>query len=117
MREAHPRPQPGEPQHMAALRHANEVRLARADVKEALNRKEIGLGTALREDCVGSMMLGELLRSQKRWGYVRAARLMAALAITDKPIKDLTERQRKLIIENVNGGPPYEDPAFERRDS
>ncbi|MCO5315306.1 MAG: hypothetical protein M9938_03965 [Solirubrobacterales bacterium] len=92
------------PQHMQALAHANRVRLARAGLK-----REIGHGrtTAAQviEDCpweAESMGLGELLRSQPRWGGTRTRRLLGSTGLTEnKRIDALTDRQRSILVSRL----------------
>ena len=66
------------PQHMQALAHANRVRLARASLKRAVAAGEVEAAEIVRE-CpweVESMTVGELLRSQRRWGRTRARKFL-----------------------------------------
>ncbi len=65
-----------ESQHMQALTKANVVRLARADLKHAVND-----GTTTAAEVVlacpweaASMTIAELLLSQRRWGATRRSR-------------------------------------------
>lgn len=92
---------PAPPQHMRALAHANRVRLARAGLK-----REIGSGatSAARvvEDCpweAESMSLGELLRSQPRWGRTRTRKLLGSAGLAEnKRLDTLTVRQRSVLV-------------------
>jgi hypothetical protein len=90
-----------EPQHMQALARANEVRLARAQMKReiASGRRDV-LGVVV--DCpweAESMTLGELLRSQRRWGRARSRKLINSIGLTEtKQLGSLTERQRHLLV-------------------
>jgi len=88
------------PQHMQALAHANRVRLARA----ALKREIAGGGTEAAEvvrECpweVSTMTVGELLRSQRRWGRARARKFLFGLALNEnRELGRLTERQRIVL--------------------
>jgi hypothetical protein len=88
------------PQCLAALERANDVRLARAELK----RRVRGGGLAAAEVVLTSswqtrtMSVGELLMSQRGWGRVRARRLLLSLAVPEnKQIGTLTERQRRAI--------------------
>lgn len=95
---------PIEPQHMQALAHANRVRLARACLKREIGR---GAASAARviSDCpweAESMSLGELLRSQPRWGRTRTRKLLVAVGLSEnKRLDTLTERQRSLLVTHL----------------
>jgi hypothetical protein len=88
------------PQHMRALAEANRVRLARAALK-----REIAAGTTVAaevvRDCpweVSTMTVGELLRSQRRWGRTRARKFLFGLALNEnRELGRLTERQRMVL--------------------
>ncbi|MBM3668151.1 MAG: hypothetical protein FJW90_11905 [Actinobacteria bacterium] len=90
-----------EPQHMQALARANEVRLARAQMK-----REIASGQrdvlSVVHDCpweAESMTLGELLRAQRRWGRARSRKLINSINLSEaKRLGSLTERQRLLLV-------------------
>lgn len=99
-----PTASPATPQHMQALAHANRVRLARAGLK-----REIGSGrtTAARVviECpweAESMSLGELLRSQPRWGRTRTRKLLGSVSLAEnKRLDTLTDRQRSLLASRL----------------
>lgn len=90
-----------EPQHMRALARANEVRLARAQMK-----REIASGRRSVLDVVHecpweaeSMTVGELLRSQRRWGRARSRKLINSVGLTEnKQLGSFTQRQRDLLV-------------------
>src|SRR5436190_21324534 len=88
------------PQHMQALAHANRVRLARASLKRAVLAGEIDVAEVV-ESCpweVETMTVGELLRSQRRWGRARARKFLSSLALNEKrELGRLTERQRGVL--------------------
>lgn len=91
---------PAKPQHMQALAHANRVRLARASLKRAVASGEVKAAEIVRE-CpweVESMTVGELLRSQRRWGRKRARKFLFSVALSEnRELGRLTERQRGLL--------------------
>ncbi len=95
-------PAPGvvEPQHMQALARANEVRLARADMKRQIARGERTAAEVVLE-CpwqAESMTIAELLSSQRRWGKARSRKLIVSTGLTEtKRLGTLTERQRRLL--------------------
>jgi hypothetical protein len=92
------------PQHMAALDRANEVRLARAELKRRIGRREVTVAEVLDPDGelpaeAVSMRVSELLEAQIRWGRTRARRLLNRLSIREnRKLGDLTERQRGLLV-------------------
>ena len=94
------------PQCLAALERANDVRLARAQLK----RRVRAGGLAAAEVVLTSpwqtrtMPVGELLMSQRGWGQVRARRLLLSLAVPEnKQVGTLTERQRLAIAAVLKG--------------
>jgi hypothetical protein len=92
------------PQHMQALAHANRVRLARAELKRSIKAgraepAEVVLGCPWQ---VETMTVGELLRSQRRWGRARARKFLSALALNEnRELGKLTERQRNLLAREL----------------
>lgn len=88
------------PQHLRALARANEVRLARAELKRRVMRGEISVREVIL-DCpweVASMPVAELLMSQRRWGENRCRRVLQAVPVPEhKPIGAMTERQRQAL--------------------
>ncbi len=93
------------PQHMRALAHANRVRLARAELKRSIKAgrtkpSKIVLGCPWQ---VETMTVGELLRSQRRWGRARARKFLSALALNEnRELGKLTERQRNLLARELD---------------
>ncbi len=48
------------------------------------------------------MTVGELLRSQRRWGRARARKFLISLAMNEnRQLGRLTERQRRLLAEEL----------------
>jgi hypothetical protein len=88
------------PQHMQALAHANRVRLARASLKRAILANQIEVTEVVR-DCpweVETMTIGELLRSQRRWGRTRVRKFLSSLALNEnRELGRLTDRQRNIL--------------------
>jgi len=95
---------PAPPQHMQALQRANEVRLARAELK-----RNIGLGTLTVAEVIlicpweaASMTIAELLTSQRRWGTTRASKFLAGIGMPEtKTVGSMTDRQRSLLAAMV----------------
>ncbi len=92
------------PQHMRALQRANEVRLARADLKRrigggAITVREVILTCPLE---VASMPLEELLVSQHRWGSTRCRKFLAEIGLSEtKTVGSLTDRQRQELARQI----------------
>ena len=88
------------PQHMRALAEANRVRLARAALKRAVGAGDVDTAEVVRE-CpweVETMTVGELLRSQRRWGRTRTRKFLVSLALNEnRQLGRLTLRQRALL--------------------
>jgi hypothetical protein len=88
------------PQHMRALARANEVRLARAELKRRVaagkvSATEVVLGCPWEAE---SMPLIELLSSQRRWGRARSRKLIVHTGLSEnKRLGTLTERQRGIL--------------------
>jgi hypothetical protein len=93
---------PARPQHMRALQRANEVRLARADLKRRVAAGEIAGGEVIR-DCpweAESMAVADLLMSQRRWGQTRCRKFLSQIPMSEKKtIGSMTERQRRTLAE------------------
>jgi hypothetical protein len=93
-----------EPQRLRALERANEVRLARAELK----RRIAGGGVSAAQvilDCpweAHSWSVGELLMSQRRWGRTRCRKFLVQSEISEvKQIGTLTERQRRMLASKL----------------
>lgn len=95
-------------QQLQALRQANRVRLARAELKRKVASGEVSAAQVVA-GCpweAASMEIGDLLRSQRRWGIARCRRLLVAVGLPEnKQIGTLTERQRKLLAAVLEAGP------------
>ena len=97
------------PQHLRALERANEVRLARAELKRRIAAGEVTAGEVI-SDCpweAASMSLSELLMSQHRWGRARCRRLLVSLGLLEnKQIGTLTDRQRASLAAVLGAASP-----------
>jgi hypothetical protein len=93
------------PQHLRALQRANEVRLARAELKRRvaegeLTASEVVLGSPWEAE---SMAIADLLMSQRRWGRTRSRRFLAQVPLSEtKTIGSLTERQRNAVAAQLS---------------
>ena len=88
------------PQHLRALERANAVRLARADLKRRVASGDTTASAVILDAPweADSMMIGDLLTSQRRWGTTRSRRLLQTAAVPEsKTIGAMTERQRRLL--------------------
>jgi hypothetical protein len=97
------------PQHMQALAHANEVRLARAALKRSIAAGEVDAAEIVRNNPweVESMTVGELLRSQRRWGRTRARKFLFSLALNEnRELGRLTARQRVVLAQALEAKIP-----------
>ncbi len=104
----HPDPSTSSTQHLRALARANQVRLARAELKRriaegALDPAEVFLASPWEAE---SMSVSDVLMSQRRWGTTKCRKFLFPLAIPEnKPMGSLTERQRRAISDRLAGGP------------
>ncbi len=90
------------PQHLQALNRANEVRLARADLKRRVAVGEISAGDVILESPweAASMSVSDLLMSQRRWGHQRCRRVLSQVPVSEtKTVGSLTDRQRRALAE------------------
>ena len=77
-------------QQLLALRQANRVRVARAELKRKVAKEELSVA----EIVVGcpweaaSMEIGDLIRSQRRWGAARCRRLL----VVRRPAREQARR-------------------------
>ncbi len=91
---------PAPPQYMRALERANEVRLARAELKRRVAVGEIDAAEVILE-CpweARSMAIVDLLMSQRRWGQTRCRKFLAQIPMPEKKtIGSMTDRQRRTL--------------------
>lgn len=95
---------------MRALERANEVRFARARVKRGIKAGGLSVADAMRLDAVAGMRVYDVLRAQRGWGCrkraakgARALNLLGGLGINPyRPVGELTDRQRGLIVEALS---------------
>ena len=91
---------PAGPQHMRALERANQVRLARAELKRRIAGGEVGVAEVIL-DCpweADSMAVSDLLMSQRRWGQTRCRKFLAQVPMSEKKtVGSMTERQRRTL--------------------
>jgi len=96
------------PQHLRALARANEVRLARAELKRQVAEGEISAAHVILE-CpweAASMTVSDLLTSQRRWGSTRCRKLLQSVPMSEnKTVGSMTERQRNALARLLEGLP------------
>ncbi len=91
---------PAGPQHMRALERANQVRLARAELKRRVADGELEAADVILE-CpweAHSMAVADLLMSQRRWGQTRCRKFLSQVPMSEKKtIGSMTDRQRQSL--------------------
>ena len=88
------------PQHMRALARANEVRLARAELKRRIAHGEVAVANVVLDSPweAESMTISDLLMSQRRWGNTRCRKLLQTIPMSEnKTVGSMTERQRRAL--------------------
>jgi hypothetical protein len=89
-----------EPQRLRALERANEIRLARAELKRRIALGQVSVADVILSSPkeAESWPMSELLISQRRWGNERCRKFLKRNGIHElKPVGTLTERQRVLL--------------------
>jgi hypothetical protein len=89
------------PQHMRALARANEVRLARAELKRRIAQGDVTVAEIVLDSPweAESMSIADLLMSQRRWGNTRCRKLLQTIPMTEtKTVGSMTERQRRALV-------------------
>jgi hypothetical protein len=88
------------PQNMRALARANEVRLARAELKRRVAFGKVDVAEVILH-CpweAHSMAVADLLMSQRRWGQTRCGKVLAQLPMSEqKTVGSMTDRQRRAL--------------------
>jgi hypothetical protein len=100
---------PARPQNMRALARANEVRLARAELKRRVAFGKVDVAEVIVH-CpweAHSMAVADLLISQHRWGQTRCRKLLAQLPMSEnKTVGSMTDRQRHALATMLTSGDP-----------
>jgi hypothetical protein len=100
-----------EPQRLRALERANEVRLARAELKRRIADGQVSAAEVILvlPGAARSWAVGELLTSQRRWGNTRCRKFLQRHHINEtKPLGELTERQRRLLAAQLGAAKAHE---------
>jgi hypothetical protein len=105
---------PAGPQHMRALERANQVRLARAELKRRVAAGELGVAEVIL-DCpweANSMAVADLLMSQRRWGQTRCRKFLSQIPMSEqKTVGSMTERQRRTLAAMLTATSPATMPS------
>jgi hypothetical protein len=103
-----------DPQRLRALERANEIRLARAELKRRIARGSVSAAEIILSPPyeASSWAIGELLMSQRRWGATRCRKFLIRNQISEtKPLMTLTDRQRRLLASQL-GGCEHSEAAY-----
>src|ERR1700722_9948891 len=95
---------PGPPQRLRALERANEIRLARAELKRRIAVGDVSVADVILSspEEAESWSVSELLMSQRRWGSERCRKFLKRNDIYElKSIGSLTNRQRVLLANQL----------------
>ena len=93
-----------EPQRLRALERANEIRLARAELRRRIADGVVAAAEViLSPPCEAvSWAIGDMLMSQRRWGTTRCRKFLLRNQINEtKAIGALTERQRRVLADQL----------------
>jgi len=94
------------PQHLRALQRANEVRLARAELKRRVSSGELTVSEVVLTVPweTESMTISDLLTAQRRWGHTRCRRFLQGVPMSEsKTVGSMTDRQRNAIASMLDG--------------
>ncbi len=100
---------PALPQYLRALERANEVRIARAELKRRVAFGKIDVAEVILH-CpweADSMAVVDLLMSQRRWGQTRCRKFLTQLPMSEqKTVGSMTERQRHALAAMLGSAEP-----------
>lgn len=94
------------PQHLRALARANEVRLARADLKRRVHDGQAPVAQVVLDAPweAETMTVADLLMSQRRWGHTRCRKLLQGIPMSEsKTVGSMTDRQRQAVAAALKG--------------
>ena len=101
------------PQSLMALALANDVRRERAELRRALAQGSVSAAQLLLDPppAARGWPIADLLVSQRRWGQIKCRKFLAKNQIGEsKKVGDLTERQRRLLADQLELAPPHAKP-------
>jgi hypothetical protein len=93
-----------EPQRKAALERANQIRLARAQLKRQIAGGDVSAAHIILDSPTeaSSWAVWDLLISQHRWGTTKCRKFLSTNNISEtKQLGQLTERQRRVLAEQL----------------
>jgi hypothetical protein len=102
-----------EPQRLRALERANEVRLARAELKRRIADGNVSAAEVIMSPPweARSWSVADLLMTQRRWGTTRCRKFLVRNQVSEtKPLGALTERQRLLLATQLSSCASQEQP-------
>ncbi|WP_249010253.1 hypothetical protein [Conexibacter sp. DBS9H8] len=91
---------PAAPQRLRALEQANQIRLARAELKRRVTEGDVSAAEVILTcpDAAQRWTVAELLMAQRRWGATRCRKFLERNGVSEiKPIGQLTDRQRRML--------------------
>jgi hypothetical protein len=94
-----------EPQRQAALARANEIRLARAELKRRIAGGDISAAHIILDspEVASSWAVWDVLMSQRRWGTTKCRKFLLTNGISEtKQLGQLTPRQRRLLADQLH---------------
>ena len=93
-----------EPQRQAALARANQIRLARAQLKRRIAGGDISAAHLILDSPLeaSSWAVWDVLISQRRWGTTKCRKFLSSNGISEtKQLGQLTERQRRVLADQL----------------
>jgi hypothetical protein len=93
------------PQRLQALERANEIRLARAELKRQIAYGKVSAADVILDPplAASTWAIAELLLSQRRWGDTRCRKFLLRNQISEtKPLGTLTDRQRRVLAQQLS---------------
>jgi hypothetical protein len=95
------------PQHMIALKLANEIRVARAELRRQIRAGELTAAeVVLTNPAVAQRMtVADLLDSQHGWGPRRVRQFLRTFPMSEsRTVGSLVERERQMVAARLTGG-------------
>ena len=100
-----------EPQRLRALERANEVRLARANLKRRIADGQVSAAQVIMSPPweAHSWSVADLLMTQRRWGTTRCRKFLLRNQVSEtKPLGALTDRQRRMLAAQLSSCAAHE---------
>jgi hypothetical protein len=96
----------GGAQCLQALQRANEVRLARSNLKRQVAEGKVRAADVILRcpSQIEGMAVADLLMSQPRWGHTRCRSVLTAVPLPEtKTVGSMTDRQRLILAALLAG--------------